>query len=144
MFYKGKEIAGHIYVCKEEMISELYHNSQEFDLDDIEGWKEAIIKKTEELKSKGVDFKDVKLNIVGDAFHYNPNGADDEPYMNISIQWKEMETDEEREIRIERKKRWIDQEIEDEKERAEYEKQQKENELWKAIETIKRHGYNVI
>ena len=144
MIYKGKVIEDREYVGKSQMLESLYGNSQNFTLDDIEAWKELIIKKTEELKSKGVDFKDVKLNIVGDGFHYNPNGADDEPYMNISIQWKEMETDEEREIRIERKKRWIDQEIEDEKERAEYEKQQKENELWKAIETIERHGYNVI
>lgn len=93
MFYKGKEIADRIYVYKEEMISELYDNNHEFDLDDIEAWKEAIIKKTEELKSKGVDFKDVKLNIVGDGFHYNPNGADDEPYIDIHLQWQELETE---------------------------------------------------
>lgn len=144
MIYKGKEIDDHCYEWKNQVIENLSENSQDFTLEDIERWKEAVIKKTEELKSKGVDFKDVTIGIIGDGFHYNPNGADDEPYMDIHLQWQELETDEEREKRIERKKKWIDKDIECEKKRAEYEKQQKENELWKAIETIRRNGYNVV
>lgn len=144
MIYKGKEIEDHCYECKNQVIESLSENIQNFTLEVIKGWEELIIKKTEELKSKGVDFKDVTIDIIGDGFHYNPNGADDEPYMDIYLQWKELETDYEREKRIEKKKKSIDDEIEDEKKRAEYEKQQKENELWRAIETISRNGYQVV
>lgn len=144
MIYKGKEIEDHCYVGKSQVIESLSENSQDFTLEVIKAWEELIIKKKVELKSSGVDFKDVTIGIIGDGYHYNPNGADDEPYMNVYLQWQELETDEEREKRIERQKKRIDQDIEDEKKRAEYEKQQKENELWKAIETIRRNGYQVI
>jgi hypothetical protein len=144
MIYKGKEIADRIYLSKEEMISELYENSQEFDLDDIEAWKEAIIKKTEELKSKGVGFKDVKLNIVGDGFHYNPYGADDEPYMNIHLQWQEWETDEVREKRIEKAKKKIDADLKYEIEREMWKKRLEEREVQEAIDRVQRAGYKVV
>ena len=144
MLYRGKEIADRCYVEREQTLSYCYPNSQEFDLDEIEAWKEAINDKTEELKAKGVDFKDVKLNIVGDGFHYNPNGADDEPYIDIQLLWCELESDEEREKRIERMKKEIDQEIAEGEEREELAKIKKENELWKAIETVKRNGYKVV
>lgn len=144
MIYKGKEIADHIYVCKEEMISELCENSQDFTLDDIEAWKELIIKKTEELKSKGIDFKNVTIGIIGDGFHYNPNGADDEPYMNIHLQWQELETDEEREKRIEKAKKKIDADLKYEIEREMWKKRLEEREVQEAIDRVQRAGYKVV
>ena len=122
MIYKGKEIEDHCYVGKSQVIESLDDNSQDFTLDDIEAWKELIIKKTEELKSNGVDFKNVTIGIIGDGFHYNPNGADDEPHMDIHLQWQVLETDEEREKRIEQKKKWIDEDIEREKRKEEAKK----------------------
>jgi len=144
MIYKGKEIEDHCYVCKSQVIESLYENSQDFTLDDIEAWKELIIKKTEELKSKGVDFKNVTIGIIGDGFHYNPNGADDEPYMDIHLQWQELETDEEREKRIERKKKWIDEDIESEKRREETKKLAEQKEIERSIETLRKAGYKVV
>lgn len=144
MNYKGKEIEDHCYVGKSQVIESLDENSHDFTLDDIEAWKELIIKKTEELKSKGVDFKNVTIGIIGDGFHYNPNGADDEPYMNIYLQWQELETDEEREKRIERKKKWIDEDIESEKRREEAKKLAEQKEIERSIETLRKAGYNVV
>ena len=126
------------------MIESLDDNCQDFTLDDIEAWKELIIKKTEELKSNGVDFKDVTIGIIGDGFHYNPNGADDEPHMDIHLQWQVLETDEEREKRIERKKKSIDEDIECEKRREEARKLAEQMEIERSIATLRRAGYNVV
>lgn len=144
MEYKGRQIEDHCYVGKSQVLASLDENSQDFTLDDIEAWKEAIIKKTEELKSKGVDFKDVTIGIIGDGFHYNPNGADDEPYMDIHLQWQVLETDEEREKRIEQKKKWIDEDIEREKRKEEAKKLAEQMEIARSIETLRRAGYNVV
>lgn len=105
MVYKGKEIEDHFYEWKNRVIETLDDNANNFTLENIESWKELIVKKTEELKSNGVDFKDVTIGIIGDGFHDNPNGADDEPYMNICLEWRELETDENREKRIERERK---------------------------------------
>lgn len=144
MIYKGKEIEDHWYMCKSQVIESMYGNSQDFTLDNIEAWKEAIIKKTEELKSKGVDFKDVTIGIMGDSFHYNPSGADDEPYMDIYLQWRELETDEEREKRIERKKKSIDEDIEHEKRMEEAKKLAEQEEIERSIEILRKAGYQVV
>ena len=144
MIYKGKEIEDHEYVGKSQMLESLDENSHDFTLEDIERWKKHIIKKTEELKSKGVDFKDVTIGIIGDGFHYNPNSADVEAYMEICLQWKELETDEERKKRIERKKKSIDDEIEYEKRKEEAKKLAEQKEIERSIETLRRAGYQVI
>lgn len=144
MIYKGKEIEDRCYVGNSQMLESLDDNSHDFTLEDIEGWKEHIIKKTEELKSNGVDFKDVTIGIIGDGFHYNPNGADDEPHMVIYLQWKELETDEESEKRIERKKKSIDEGIEREKRKEEAKKLAEKEEIARSIETLRRAGYNVV
>lgn len=144
MIYKGKNIEDHCYVWKNRLIESLYDNSQRFTLDNIEAWKELIIKKTEELKYAGVDFKEVTIGIIGDGFHYNPNGADEEPYMNIYLEWQELETDEEREKRIERNKKRIDEDIECEKRKEEAKKLAEQKEIERSIETLRRAGYNVV
>lgn len=144
MIYKGEEIEDREYVGKSQMIESLSENSQDFTLEDIEAWKELIIKKTEKLKSNGVDFKHVTIGIIGDGYHYNPNGADDEPYMNIYIQWLELETDEERDKRIEQMKKWIDEDIENEKRRGEVKKLAEQKEIERSIETLRKAGYQVV
>ena len=144
MIYKGKEIEDHCYVLKEQSLESLYGNSHDFTLEDIEDWKELIIKKTNELKSNGVDFKDVTIGIIGDGYHYNPNGADDEPHMDIYLEWQELETDEEREKRIELKKKWIDEDIEREKRREETKKLAEQKEIERSIERLRNAGYQVI
>ena len=144
MEYKGRQIEDREYVGKSQMLESLYENSQDFTIEDIEGWKEAIVRKTEELESKGVDFKDVAIGIIGDGFHYNPNGADDEPYMDILLQWKELETDEGREKRIERKKKSIDEEIEREKRKEEARKLAEQKEIERSIEKLRKAGYQVL
>lgn len=144
MIYKCRVIEDREYVDKSQLLANMYSNSQDFTLDDIEGWKEHIIKKTEELKSKGVDFKDVTIGIIGDGFQYNPDGADTEPYMDIYIQWQELETDYEREKRIEREKKLIDEDIEREKRMEEAKKLAEKVEIERSIETLRRAGYQVI
>lgn len=144
MIYKGRVIEDRAYVGKSQEVASMSDNSQDFTLEDIEGWKELIIKKTEELKSKGIDFKDVTIGITGDGFHYNPNGADDDPYMNIYLQWQEMETDYEREKRIERKKKSIDNDIEYEKRKEEAKKLAEQKDIERSIELLRRAGYNVV
>lgn len=144
MIYKGEEIKDRKYVGKSQSLASLYDNNQDFTLEDIEGWRELIIKKTEELKSKGIDFKDVTIGITSDGFHYNPNGADDDPYMNIYLQWQEMETDKEREKRIEYEKKSIDEYIERKKREEEAKKLAEKEEIARSIETLRRAGYNVV
>ena len=143
MIYKGKQIDDRIYVSREEKLSELCSNCEEFDVSEIDRWMKAVIQKSKELKQKGVAFKDVQLQISADGWHYNPNGADDESYMNISITWMEMETDTERESRIEKKKKWIDQEIETEKRAAEAKDAAQKREIENAIRTLENSGYKV-
>lgn len=143
MIYKGKEIEDHCYVGKNQMIESLDENSMSITLENIESWKELIIKKTEELKFKGVDFKNVTIGIIGDGYHYNPNGADNEPYMNIYLVWQESETDEERERRIGLKKKWIDEDIECEKRREEAKKLVEQKEIERSVETLRNAGYQV-
>lgn len=144
MIYKGKQIEDRIYVSREENLSELCSNCEEFDISEIDRWKKAVEYKTEELRRKGVAFKDVQLQISADGYHYNPNGADDESYMNINITWMEMETDQERESRIEKEKKWIDQQIETEKRAAEAKDIAQKREIENAIKILERNGYKVV
>lgn len=144
MIYKGKEIEDHCYEWKNQVIENWYNNSQRFTIEEIEAWKELIIKKTEELKSKGVDFKDVTIGIIGDGFHYNPNGADDEPYIEIYLEWQELETDDEREKRIEKAKKKIDSDLKYEIEREMWKKCLEEREVQEAIDRVQRAGYKVV
>lgn len=144
MEYKGKQIEDRDYVGKSQVIESLSENSQDFTLEVIKAWEELIIKKKTELKSNGVDFKDVTIGIIGDGFHYNPNGADDEPYMNVYLQWQELETDEEREKRIERTKKRIDEDIECEKRKEEAKKLAEQKEIERSIERLRNAGYQVI
>lgn len=144
MFYKGKEIEDRDYVGKSQVIESLSENSQDFTLEVIKTWEELIIKKKKELKSNGVDFKDVTIGIIGDGYHCNDNGPDDEPYMDIHLQWKELETDEEREKRIERTKKRIDEDIECEKRKEEAKKLAEQKEIERSIERLRNAGYQVI
>ena len=143
MEYKGKEIDDHCYVWKNQVIESLDENDHNFTLDNIEAWKELIIKKTEELESNGVVFKNIAIGIMADGYHYNPNGADDDPYMDITLQWQELETDEEREKRIEKTKKNIDKDIENEKRREEAKKLAEQIEIERAIEKLRNAGYQV-
>ena len=143
MIYKGKEIEDYHYVWKNQVIESLDENDHNFTLDNIEAWKELIIKKTEELESNGVHFKNIAIGIMAEGYHYNPNGTDDDPYMDISLQWQELETDEEREKRIEKTKKYIDKDIENEKRREEAKKLAEQIEIERAIEKLRNAGYQV-
>lgn len=111
MEYKGKHIEDKCYKFKYNKIEEHDCNSMEFTAEDLDRWKENLAAKEKELAEAGIDFKDVRLSIIADGFHYNPNGADDDAYMEIQLQWKEAETEEEKLHRIEKSKRKIDEEI---------------------------------
>lgn len=143
MLYKGKEIEDHCYVWKNQVIESLDENGHNFTLDNIEAWKELIIKKTEELESNGVVFKNIVIGIVADGYHYDPNGTDYDPYMDICLQWQELETDKEREKRIEKTKKNIDKDIENEKRREEAKKLVEQIEIERAIEKLRNAGYQV-
>ena len=64
--------------------------------------------------------------------------------MNINITWMEMETDTERESRIEKRKKWIDQQVETEKREAESKEMARKREIENAIRTLERNGYKVV
>lgn len=115
MVYKGIEIEDHFYERKCEMIADLCSNDYDFTLDDIERWISAVEGKEKELIEKGVDFRDVRLNIYSDGYHSNPDGEDDDEFMKVRVTWLEMESEEARASRIEALKRNIDETIEHER-----------------------------
>ena len=64
--------------------------------------------------------------------------------MDIHLQWQELETDEEREKRIKRKKKSIDEDIEREKRIEVAKKLAEQKEIERSIETLRKAGYKVI
>jgi hypothetical protein len=64
--------------------------------------------------------------------------------MNIYLEWQELETDEEREKRIERNKKRIDEDIECEKRKEEARKLVEQIEIERSIETLRKAGYKVV
>lgn len=144
MEYKGKHIEDKCYKFKYNKIEEHDCNSMEFTAEDLDRWKEILAAKEKELTEAGADFKNVRLLIQGDGFHYNPNGADDDAYMEIHLQWKEAETEEEKLHRIEKSKRKIDEEIATEEAHKKYLEEKKQMEMDKAIRLLRANGYNVV
>lgn len=144
MEYKGRQIEDHCYVVKSIQIKCYDENEVNFTIEDLEKWKKAVEDKTAELKGKGVDFKDVCLNIYSDGYHCNDNGPDDDPFMEISVSWLEMETEEQREKRIEKAKKKIDSDLKYEIENEMWRKRMEEREVQEAIDRVQRAGYKVV
>lgn len=144
MEYKGRQIEDTCYKFKYDKIEEHGCNSMEFTVEDLDRWKEVLTAKEKELTEACADFKDVRLSIAADGFHYNPNGADDEEYMEIHLQWKEIETEEEKLHRIVKSKQKIDEEIATEEANKKYLEEKKQRELNRAIGLLRANGYNVV
>ncbi len=144
MEYKGRNIEDKCYKFKYEQIEEHDCNSMEFTAEDLDRWKEILVAKEKELTEAGIDFKNVRLSIIADGFHYNPNSADDEEYMKIKLQWQEAETEEEKLHRIEKSKRKIDEEIATEEATKKYLEEKKQRELDRAIGLLRANRYNVV
>ena len=144
MEYKGRQIEDKCYKFKYEQIEEYDCNSMEFTAEDLNRWKKILAAKEKELTETSTDFRDVRLSIIADGFHYNPNGVDDEEYMKIKLQWQEAETEEEKLHRIEKSKRKIDEDIAAEEATKKYLKEKKQKELDRAIGLLRANGYNVV
>ena len=144
MEYKGHTIEDKCYGYKYSKLECYDYNSVEFKTDDLIRWQKALEAKEKELIASSEDFKDVQLVISANGDQYNPNGADEEPYMNINIQWQVAETELQKQHRIEKAKQRIDDEIAKEEAVKHQLEDKKQQEIDKAIRLLKSNGYNVI
>lgn len=146
MKYKGYDIEETRNVMRYERVDKFtydYSNEIHLDVEELDDLKDLIMKKEAELKEKGVRFSDVKIEMMGSAEEYNPNGADYPAEFTTNLSWIEEETEEEKEKRIEQDKKHIDMVIEDEIRRKEWEERNRRASLEAAIKVIKENGGTV-
>lgn len=146
MKYRGHDIEETRNVMRYERVDKFtydYSNEIHLDVEELDDLKDLIRKKEAELKEKGVRFSDVKIEMMGSAEEYNPNGADYPAEFTTNLSWIEEETEEEKEKRIEQDKKHIDMVIEDEIRRKEWEERNRRASLEAAIKVIKENGGTV-
>lgn len=145
MIYRGQEISDKIWVTKFEETPVKEFDSNDFDLtmEDLEELKTELAAKSIELTQKGVDFKNLRLNFYATEYRERDYGPDDESQCTVCFAYDRPETDEESKNRIEKKKKWIDKQIEDEERKKEATELVKQTEIRRAKETLEKYGYKV-
>ena len=145
MIYRGQEIPDKIWVTKfeEEPVKEFDSNDFDLDYDDLKWLQKELESKKYELKEKGVEFKNLRLNFYATEYRENDYGPDDESQCTVIFAYDRPETEEESKERIENKKKWIDKQIVDEERTAAYKKASEEKALQKAMDLLKSNGYKV-
>ena len=144
MNYKGHEIEDHHYNGMSQVIKPFENgNYTTLDWDELEELQQAIVKKKLELANAGKTFKDIMIEFWAVDDEYNPNGADTYAEGNISVVWMELETPEQKEERIARQKKYIDETIENEKRMSEVRRLSGEAEIARALQLLNKNGYTV-
>lgn len=146
MKYRGRDIEETRNVMRCEKVYKFtydYSNEIHLDVEELDDLKALIRKKEAELKEKGVRFSDVKIEMMGSAEQYNPNGGDYPAEFITQLSWIEEENEEEREKRIQRAKELIDKYCEDEIATREREERNRRASLEAAIKVIEENGGTV-
>ena len=144
MEYKGKHIEDSMYKSVyENPILEFDSNEFELTFEDLEFLEKAYLEKQKSLIESGADFKNLRYDFYAVDYDYNPNGKDEEAHAEISFAYERMETEEEREKRIEATKRLVDEQIQRELIADNARRKTFECEVSKAIDFLKKNGYTV-
>ncbi len=140
MIYKGKEIdeSYQINKWKEESIYSGSNHYESFEPDEIKEFYLKALAKEKELEENKIEHSPVLISISGDT-----EGDYSEAYLEISLQWKERESETEHNDRIAREKRRIDKEVEEEEQKRIRQKIAKEGALKDAIAMIEQVGGKV-
>lgn len=142
MIYKGYEIADHEYVQNEELLAEFDTNTVSVPLDKLREWINLAKKKFREYRDEhiSIPIRAMGIKFHGDGYHNDPDGKDDEPFMNVYLSWYEPESYSEREQRIASEKNRIDNFIAAQASSRQAVRQKKDSELQNAIKIIEEAG----
>lgn len=140
MIYKGKEIdeSYRINKWKEEQIYLGSDHYKSFNPDEIKEFYLKALAKEKELEENKIEHSPVLISISGDSESDYTEG-----YLDISLQWKERESETEHNDRIACEKRRIDKEVEEKEQKRIRQKIAKEGALKDAIAMIEQVGGKV-
>ena len=115
-------------------------NSLEFGITEVETLLNQMKETEEEQKKLGNINPNVTVEIYANGDHY----PDDYAECRVSINWSRLETEEERDKRIQAEKERIDWRIEDEKRQQDFQRKIEEADLEHAEELIRAKGGKII
>lgn len=143
MLYRGEYIQDNAEVMVEDHYKDMGSNNFELSKEDLEELIKAYEEKQDELAKAGLDPEKLKMNFYANE-SYDGDYYQCDAECEISFHYYRPETEEEKEDRIKKAKKRIDEKIADEERKAEILRKDKERELQKAMEILKKNGFNVV
>ena len=143
MEYRGQQIDDKIWVTRYEDYKELGSNDFDLNYDDLKELQNTLENKELELKEKNIVFKNLRFNFYATEYRERDYGPDDESECSVTFAYDTLETEEESKDRIQRKKKWIDQKIKEEEQKAQRDKDNNEREVNRALEVLRKNGYKI-
>ena len=104
---------------------------------------DEVVDKQNELVKAGLDPEKLKINFYANE-SYDGDYYQCDAECEISFHYYRPETEEEKEERIKKAKKRIDEKIADAERKAEISRKNKERELQQAMEILKKNGFNVV
>lgn len=143
MLYRGEYIEDNAEVMVEDHYKDMGSNDFELYKEDLEDLIKAFEEKQNELAKAGLDPEKLKMNFYANE-SYDGDYYQCDAECEISFHYYRPETQEEKEERIKKAKKRINEKIADEERKAEISRKDKERELQKAMEILKKNGFNVV
>lgn len=141
--YKGHQILKKAYVPVQELYCKLGSNYFELEDYDLEQMLEDLNKKAEELKLKGIDFKNLKYYFCANEDHSDDDYSPYDAECEVFIQYQVLEDDEQSKERIQEQKAWIDKKIEDQRHQEEAQELVDRYAVEQAMKLLNEKGYSV-
>lgn len=142
MEYKGQYIEDKVYNRHECLLKTLDYNDQVFTKDNLLEWCRAIEEKEIELQNNKIDYNEVVLDIYAQE-EWDTDYKQSEACMDISLRWGEAETEQEKQLRVKKEIRRIEEAIE---RKCKLEKAQKlvnKTKIEQAMKILQENGYTV-
>lgn len=141
--YKGHKILKKAYVPVQEPYWKFGSNYFELEDYQLEQMLEDLNKKAEELKLKGIDFKNLKYYFCANEDHSDDDYCPYDAECEVFIQYSVLEDDNESKERIEKQKAWIDKKIEDKERQEAAQELVDKYAVEQAMKLLNEKGYSV-
>lgn len=142
MIYRGEYIKDNVEVMVEDHYKDMGSNEFELSKEDLEELIKAYEEKQDELAKAGLDPEGLKMNFYANE-SYDGDYYQCDAECEISFHYYRPETEEEKEDRVKKEKRYIDERIAEAERQAEISKKDKERELQQAMKILEKNGFKI-
>ena len=108
----------------------------------LESLSNDLKEKEQRLIERGVEFKNLRYDFYATEYREYDHG-DQDAECTINFVYDVPETEEESKKRIEKKKKWIDKQLEDKQREKAAAERKKNNDINNAIQILEQNGFSV-